>query len=95
MIEEHLEKLRARLEQADGLPEATKSELLNLVATLRQEALGSSGAEASAGESSTGEGEEQTGIGKLLASVDELEASHPELAASISQVANVLGRMGI
>lgn len=94
MIEEHLEKLRARLEQADGLPDATKSELLNLVATLRQEALGSSGAEASAGESSTGEGE-QTGIGKLLASVDELEASHPELAASISQVANVLGRMGI
>ena len=88
MIEEHLEKLRARLEQADGLPESTKSELLGLVTTLQREALGGS-------ETSGEESEEQSGIGKLLSSVDELEASHPELAASISQVANVLGRMGI
>lgn len=95
MIQEHLEQLRTRLEQADGLPEATRSELLNLVSTLRQEALGGSVAEETSGESSTSESEGQTGIGKLLSSVDELEASHPELAASINQVANVLGRMGI
>ena len=93
MIEEHLEQLRSRLEQAAGLPESTKAELLNLVESVRKEA-GVAPAETT-GEAAEGEDASEGGIGKLMASVDELEASHPELAASINQVASTLARMGI
>ena len=93
MIEEHLEQLRSRLEQAGSLPEGTKAELLSLVESVRREA-GIAPA-AAAGETVRGEDSSEGGIGKLIASVDELEASHPELAASINQVASTLARMGI
>ena len=95
MIEEHIEQLRTRLEQAAGLPESTKAELLGLVAAVRKDAVGLAGQEGGASESIAEESEAQGGIGKLLASVDELEASHPELAASINKVADTLAKMGI
>ena len=95
MIEEHIEQLRSRLEQAAGLPESTKAELLALVAAVRQDAAGLTPQESEATESSTQTSEAQGGISKLLASVDELEASHPELAASINKVADTLAKMGI
>lgn len=95
MIEEHIEQLRTRLEQAAGLPESTKAELLDLVAAVRKDAVGLAEQEGGASESIAEESEAQGGIGKLLASVDELEASHPELAASINKVADTLAKMGI
>jgi hypothetical protein len=95
MIEEHIQQLRTKLEQASGLPESTKAELLALVAAVRNDAAGLEGVETEVPPSSGADDESAGGIGKLLASVDELEASHPELAASINQVANTLARMGI
>ena len=95
MIEEHIEQLRSRLEQASGLPETTKAELLELVAAVRYDAAGLTGQESEVPASAADETGQQGGIGKLMASVDELEASHPELAASINKVADTLAKMGI
>ncbi len=95
MIEEHIEQLRSRLEQAVGLPESTKAELLALVAAVRYDAADLTGHESEVPASATDETGEQRGIGKLMSSVDELEASHPELAASINKVADTLAKMGI
>lgn len=94
MIEEHIEQLRSRLEQAAGLPEGARAELLGLVDAVRRDA-GLHPVESGANAPSQPETEEQSGIGRLLASVDELEASHPELAASINKVADTLAKMGI
>lgn len=94
MIEEHIEQLRSKLEQAVGLPESTKAELLDLVAAVRRDATGLANQESEV-KSGADEIEAQGGIGKLMASVDELEASHPELAASINKVADTLAKMGI
>lgn len=87
MIKEHLEQLQSKLEQADGLPESTKADLLTLVAAVKQEV----GLEPVPAQ----EPEEEQGLSKLMASVGELEASHPELAASVNQVINTLSKMGI
>lgn len=95
MIEEHIEQLRSKLEQAGGLGEKTKAELLDLVAAVRRDAAGLAKQEGDAAESGAVENGGQGGIGKLMASVDELEASHPELAASINKVADTLAKMGI
>ena len=92
MIQEHLEQLRARLEQATGLPEGARSELLGLVEAVRSDAGLGAQSDASSGDEPGGEA---TGLSKLIASVDELEASHPDIAASINQVANTLAKMGI
>ena len=91
MIQDHLEQLRARLEQASGLPESTRLELLGLVDAVEDEAGGAS-TDPAAGAAAEAE---QPALGRLVESVEELEASHPELVASINQVAAVLGKMGI
>lgn len=95
MIDEHIQQLRTKLEQASGLPERTKAELLELVAAVRNDAAGLAGQESEVPPSGTDDSDSAGGLGKLLASVDELEASHPEIAASINQVANTLAKMGI
>ncbi len=89
MIETHLEKLQSTLEQAAGLPEDTRTELLSLIATIREETSGHA-------ENATADTDVSgTDITGLMASVEKLEASHPELAALINQVAMALSRMGI
>ena len=91
MIETHLDQLRTTLEQATGLPENTKAELLELVTAIRNET-GPQGANVGA----PGATETSTaGISGLMASVETLEVSHPEIAALINQVAITLSRMGI
>jgi hypothetical protein len=90
MIGDPIQQLRTRLSQTDDLPEATRAELLALVAAVEREALGSSDTEAAEAEA-----EEPPALGRLVKSMEELEASHPEVVASINQVAAVLGKMGI
>ena len=90
MIENHLDQLRTTLEQATGLPEDTKSELLGLVAALHDETSRQAAAGAGPGPEAPG-----PGITGLMASVEKLEVSHPEIAALINQVAIALSRMGI
>jgi len=88
MIENHLDQLRTTLEQATGLPEDTKSQLLGLVAALHDE----TSRQTAAGADPEAPG---PGITGLMASVEKLEVSHPEIAALINQVAIALSRMGI
>lgn len=90
MIEDHIQQLRTKLAQASGLPEGTRTELLDLLAAVESEANGGE-AESEAAESD----EDTPALSKLVNSVEELEASHPELVASINQVASVLSKMGI
>ena len=89
MIEKHLDQLRTTLEQAEGLPESTKSKLLELVAAVSDESGTLSADESPAAES------KGPGITGLLDSVEQPEASHPEIASLINQVAMTLSRMGI
>jgi hypothetical protein len=90
MIENHLDQLRATLEQATGLPENTRAELLKLVAAMRNETTHQAADGAEPGAEMAG-----PGITGLMASVEKLEVSHPEIAALINQVAITLSRMGI
>jgi len=96
MIQEHLEQLRVKLEQAAGLPESARTELMELVRAVENDAgIGETAASNTAAPEGGGEAVAASGIDKLLSAVDELEASHPDLAASINQVASTLARMGI
>ena len=90
MIEDHLQQLRTKLAQASGLPESTRSELLDLLSAVESES-----AAKEIDSHSSVEAEEPAALDKLVTSVQELEASHPELVASINRVATVLGKMGI
>jgi hypothetical protein len=92
MIKDHLEQLQSRLELEPGLPEATRAELLQLVAAVKQEHGLEEDVET---ESEPAAEDDQPGLSRLMASVEGLEASHPELAASINQVAITLSKMGI
>lgn len=87
MNDEHLDQLRTTLEQAEGVPESTRTKLLELLAAVRN----------NTGVPANGEApsEPDGGVTGLLASVEQLEASHPELAALVNQVAMTLSRMGI
>lgn len=89
MIDKHLEQLRATLEQAQDLPESTRTKLLELLAAVENET-----AEASSNEPAETE-TQSPGMTGLLSSVEQLEASHPEIASLINQVAMTLSRMGI
>ena len=88
MIDKHLDELRATLEQAQDLPESTRTKLLELLATVQNEAADTTPTE-------DAEAEPKEGMNGLLASVESLEASHPEIASLINQVAMTLSRMGI
>ncbi|MDZ4290128.1 MAG: DUF4404 family protein [Prosthecobacter sp.] len=90
MIEDHIQQLRTKLAQASGLPESTRSELLDLLSAVENETAGA-GTDSGA---SVAE-DEPPALGKLVNSVQELEASHPDLVASINQVAAALAKMGI
>ncbi|MDB6140073.1 MAG: hypothetical protein JWO94_3145 [Verrucomicrobiaceae bacterium] len=89
MIDKHLDQLRTTLEQAEGLPESTRTKLLELLSAVQDETADGAASETPAADSN---GPAVTG---LLASVEQLEASHPEIAGLINQVAITLSRMGI
>jgi hypothetical protein len=110
MMEERMRKIEARIEQAHGLPEAERTKLLQLVATLREEvdALARSHEEDARSiahflEASTHEASRTQKQPKLLdaarrgltASVENFESSHPKLFATVNQAAVVLANMGL
>ena len=76
--------LQEKLEQADGLAEETRANLLALVDQLREPSA-----------AGTEDEEEPHGLGRVTRFVEELEAEHPELAAMLGQVATTLSKMGI
>ena len=86
MVKPLLEQLRAKVENATGLPDTTKSELLKLVAELESQA---------AGKAAAGSGVSPHGLNRLISSVEGLEVSHPEITDLANRIATMLGNMGI
>lgn len=110
MLEERMGKIEARIAEAPGLPETERTQLLQLVATLREEvdALARSRAEeadsiahfleASAHEASRSQKQPkllEAARDGLTASVENLESSHPKLFEAVNQAAVILANMGL
>ena len=86
MVKPLLEQLRTKVENARGLPDATKSELLKLVADLDRQ---------TAGKTATASGTGKHGVDRLVSSVEGLEVSHPEITDLANRIATMLANMGI
>ena len=86
MVKPLLEQLRTKVENARGLPDTTKSELLKLVADLESQ---------TAGTAATVSAEGQDGLDRLISSVEGLEASHPDITGLVNRIATMLANMGI
>ena len=110
MISERLAKIEDTILNARNVPEATRKELLGLVAGLKAEVMpltDSHGetAEASAGSvepsaiSTDGRGEARDKAAQVMAeladSVHAFEATHPRLVELVDQLALTLSNMGI
>jgi hypothetical protein len=110
MIEDRIQKIEARLKESANIPEAKKTELLDLLAALKNEVstLPSSHEEdarsvatfmdASAHEATRAEKRPklmEASTNGLTASVEAFEASHPKLAQVVNQIAVSLSNMGL
>lgn len=96
MIDNQLEQLRSIVNSAEGLPDATKSEILKRLEAVQMEANGQASA---ATESSDDDIPAVTGtaraLGRLAGAVEGLEASHPRITATVNGIATALSNIGI
>ena len=110
MIDDRIKNIEARLQGAKSIPDATKVELLDLLAALRKEiaalpekheedAASIAGfADASAHEVTRTEKKPQlvdAAITGLKSSVEEFEVTHPTLTQVVNRIAFILSNMGI
>jgi hypothetical protein len=110
MISERLGKIETTLRDSASIPEATRKELLDLVAGLKSEMLplvethgetaheiaGSAEAAVHASMNRDEQPEHATqAVEGLAASVREFEATHPRLVEIVDQLALTLSNMGI
>ena len=86
MVKPLLEQLRTKVENARGLPDTTKSELLKLVADLERQTPADAKAVPAEG---------RHGLNKLISSVEGLEASHPDITGLANRIATMLANLGI
>ena len=86
MVKSLLEQLRAKVEDAHGLTDATKSELLKHVADLERQ---------TAAKTAIHPATAQLGSGRLTDLVEELEISHPDITDLANRIATMLGNVGI
>ena len=91
MIAKHFEELRAVLDKAEGLPEATRKELLGIAERLEREALEPASASPP---TDAGPEDKPSGTHSLISAIEGLEASHPELTAAVNNTAAMLARLG-
>jgi hypothetical protein len=99
MVEDRISNIEARVKDSSGMPEATRAELLGLLATLRAELGGVNKehlerAEGSAAPHQPGESLDES-VGGLTGTVTALEAHHPRLAELANRVAVTLSNIGI
>jgi hypothetical protein len=110
MIQDRLDKIEERLKQSKTVTENDKTELLNLLTTLRTEIAGLSKTHHEQAESIAGFAELSTreatrtekspklfnlSIEGLTSSVQELEISHPDLVEIINRFCTMLSNLGI
>ena len=110
MIEDRLKKLEEQIGVNGNVPEASRAELLKLLAELRSEIaeLPSTHADAvrsiaTFAEASTHEATRESpkpqllkaALSGLTGSVEDFETSHPDLAATLNRLSAVLANMGM
>jgi hypothetical protein len=110
MIQDRIDKLQAAVNDTQNLPDATRAELLRLLAELKAEVGPLEGAHGENVQSIAKFAEESVheatrpekdpaladaAIGGLTASVADFEASHPQLVQVVNRIAVTLSNMGI
>jgi hypothetical protein len=101
MVEDRIRNIEARVQSSASLPDATKAELLDLIAALRAELPAVNKEHLDRAESATGPrgGENiesmEDALGGITGTMTELEATHPRLAALANRLAVALSSMGI
>jgi len=100
MVEDRIRNIENRVKSSANLPEAAKSELLELLDSMRAELQGVKKehlerAEGSAGAARTHGESLDDALGGLGETVTELEAMHPRLAELANRLAVALANMGI
>lgn len=110
MIEDHIQRIETQLKESANIPEASRAELLKLLAALKDEVgtLARSHEEdarsiakfvdASAHEATRAEKKPklfEAALDGLTASVEAIETSHPKLAEVVNQIAVRLSNMGL
>ena len=110
MIEDRIQKIEDRLKGAQGVPDETKSELLDLLGALKTEigalpetheerAASIAGfADASAHEVTRTEKKPQlieAALKGLTTSVEDFEVTHPAITQIVNRIAYILGNMGM
>jgi hypothetical protein len=104
MVEDRIRNIEACVQSSDNLPEGTKVELLELLASLRAELQGVNKDHLDRAETASavvakpqGESTEtiEDALGGLTGTVTELEATHPRLSALVNRMAVALSNMGI
>ncbi|MBN2505115.1 MAG: DUF4404 family protein [Verrucomicrobia bacterium] len=110
MIHDTLEQIEGRLEKAGSLGEQTRGELLQLIATLKQEITDLSRTDADQAQSIAGFADASTreatranpkpellghSLDGLSASVNGFEESHPRLVQIVNRICATLSNLGI
>jgi len=98
MIEDRIRTIESRVQASTNLPEAAKSELLELLEALRKELQGVKKEHLERAEESSGSGDGESldeAVGGLTGAVAEIEAEHPRLANLANRLAVALANMGI
>lgn len=86
MVKSLLVQLRAKVENAHGLTDTTKSELLKHVDDLERQTAGNTAINPAAA---------QPGDERLTDLVEELEILHPDITSLANRIAMMLGNVGI
>ena len=86
MVKPLLEQLRAKVENAHGLTDITKSDILKLVADLARQTAGNAAIHPAAA---------KHGGAQLKDLVEKLEISHPDITSLANRIATMLGNVGI
>lgn len=97
MIDDKFDQLHSIVNNADGLPDATKSEILDRLAAVRLEAGGGSQPPVEPNEEEDIPAVTGTAraLGRLAGAVKGLEASHPQITATVNSIATALANIGI
>ncbi len=97
MIDQQIEQLRNIVNSSEGLPDATKSEILQRLAAVQEEVSGI----AQAPDTVTTEEDIPAvtntvrALGRLAGAVKGLEASHPKITATVNNISTALANIGI
>jgi len=103
MVEDRIRNIESRVQASGDLPEAAKSELLELLAEMRAELQGVEKEHLARAEEAGGEVPHEApheeslddALGGLSGTVTELEAMHPRLSELANRLAVALANMGI